>query len=121
MLTRVLPGGRVAMRGVANGGCRKETQKSQEETQDDEGLIILDHDACRDEHPIEVSIEVCHAIVSVRRQSSSSSSRHPRARFLGIPFARSMQCWRGFHLLQLKLLVSHYADTPIYIFPPYNK
>jgi hypothetical protein len=88
MLTRVLPGGRVAMRGVANGGCRKETQKSQEETQDDEGLIILDHDACRDEHPIEVSIEVCHAIVSVRRQSNSSS-RHPRARSLGIPFPRS--------------------------------
>jgi hypothetical protein len=68
------------MRGVANGGCRKETQKSEEQTQDD---------ACRDEHLIEVSIELCHAIiVSVRRQSNSSS-RHPRARSLGIPFPRS--------------------------------
>jgi hypothetical protein len=45
MLTRVLPGGRVSMRGVR---LRKETKKSQEETKDDEGRIILDHDACRD-------------------------------------------------------------------------
>jgi hypothetical protein len=50
MLTMALPGGRVAMRKVANGGCRKETKKGQEETKDDKGLIILDHDDCRDAH-----------------------------------------------------------------------
>ncbi len=31
---------------------------------------------------------------------------------LGIPFTRSIQCVRDFHLLKLYLLVSHYTDTP---------
>jgi hypothetical protein len=35
---------------VANGGCRKQTKKSEDETKDDKGLITLDHDACRDAH-----------------------------------------------------------------------